>query len=106
MIAVDRTDVPARQVGHSGVWTKPAPTGGVYVALLNRQDTARKMTAVALGAGRHPVVSNVWTGRTSTSTRASVTVTVPGNSAVLLHVTATKPRGRGRPHMPHERSAG
>ena len=88
VIAVDRTDVPARQVGHSGVWTKPAPTGGVYVALLNRQDTARKMTAVALGAGRHPVVSNVWTGRTSTSTHANVTVTVPGHSAVLLHVTS------------------
>jgi hypothetical protein len=44
------------------------------------------MTARSLRQGRHPVVRNVWTGRTSTSTHANVTVTVPGNSAVLLHV--------------------
>jgi alpha-galactosidase len=42
VIAVDRTDVQARQVGHSGVWAKPAPKGGVYVALLNRQATAAR----------------------------------------------------------------
>ena len=88
VIAVDRTDVQALQVGHPGVWTKPAPTGGVYVALLNRQATARKMTARGLHQGRHPVIRNVWTGRTSTSTHANVTVTVPGNSAALLQVTS------------------
>jgi alpha-galactosidase len=86
VIAVDRTDVQARQVGR-GVWTKPAPKGGVYVALLNRQGTVRKMTARSLHQGRHPVVRNVWTGRKSTSTHSNVTVTVPGNSAVLLQVT-------------------
>jgi len=88
VIAVDSTDVQARQVGHSGVWTKPAPNGGVYVALLNRQGIARKMTAHSLHQGRHPVVRNVWTGRRSTSTHANVTMTVPGNSAMLLQVTS------------------
>jgi alpha-galactosidase len=86
VIAVDRTDVQARQVGHSGVWTKPAPAGGLYVALLNRHARARKMTASGLRAGRHPVVRNVWTGRTSTSADANLTVTVPGSGAVLLQV--------------------
>jgi alpha-galactosidase len=88
VIAVDRTDAQARQVGHSGIWTKPAPKGGLYVALLNRQTTARKMTARSLHQGRHPVVSNLWTRRASTSAQANVTVTVPGNSAALLQVTS------------------
>ena len=88
VIAVDRTDVQARQAGHSGVWTKPAPTGGVYVALLNRQAAGRKMTAFDLHQGRHPVVRNLWTGRTSTAARANLTLTVPGNSAALLQVTS------------------
>jgi alpha-galactosidase len=87
VIAIDRTDIQARQFGHSGVWTKPAPNGGVYVALLNRQAIARKMTAGSLQQGRHPIVRNVWTGRNSPSTHSNVTVTVPGNSAVLLQVT-------------------
>jgi hypothetical protein len=58
----------------------------VYVALLNRHARARKMTASGLRAGRHPVVRNVWTGRTSTSADANLTVTVPGSGAVLLQV--------------------
>jgi len=46
------------------------------------------MTAHSLHQGRHPVVRNVWTGRRSTSTHANVTMTVPGNSAMLLQVTS------------------
>ena len=60
----------------------------VYVALLNRQAMARQMTARGLREGRHPVAHNVWTGRALTSAHSNVTMTVPGNSAVLLQVTS------------------
>jgi hypothetical protein len=60
---------------------------GVYVAPLNRQGAAREMTARSPRQVRDPIVRNVWTGHTATSTHADVTVTVLGNGALLLRVT-------------------
>jgi len=73
------------------VWVKPLLDGSRAVALLNRASNATRIetstTAVGLLPASSYAMRDVWTHTTS-STRGSISVEVPGDSTVLLRVSA------------------
>ncbi len=77
--------------GNGEVWVKPLIGGSRAVALLNRGSSATRIetsaTAVGLSAASHYALRNVWTHTTS-STSGTISAEVPGDSTVLLRVSA------------------
>jgi alpha-galactosidase len=77
--------------GSGQVWVKPLIDGSRAIALLNRGSRARRIATSAGAAGLPPASSyalrNVWTHSTS-ATGGSISAEVPGDSAVLLRVSA------------------
>ncbi len=77
--------------GNGEVWVKPLVDGSRAVALLNRGSSARRIetsaSAVGLAAAPSYAVRNVWTHGLS-STGGAISVEVPGDSTVLLRVSA------------------
>jgi alpha-galactosidase len=77
--------------GNRQVWVKPLNDGQRAVALLNRGSSATRIETSATAVGLAPASSyalrNVWTHTTS-STRGSISTEVPGDSTVLLRVSA------------------
>jgi alpha-galactosidase len=78
--------------GNGQVWAKPLIDGSRAVALLNRGSSATRIettaTAVGLPLASSYALRNVWTHTTS-STRGSINAEVPGDSTVLLRVSAS-----------------
>jgi alpha-galactosidase len=83
--------------GNGQVWVKPlidarSGIGQRAVALLNRGSSATTIETSATAVGLPPASSyalrNVWTHTTS-STRGSISAEVPGDSTVLLRVSAS-----------------
>jgi len=78
--------------GNGQVWEKPLIDGSRAVALLNRGSSATRIettaTAVGLPLASSYALRNVWTYTTS-STRGSISAEVPGDSTVLLRVSAS-----------------
>jgi alpha-galactosidase len=76
--------------GNGQVWVKPLVDGSRAVALLNRGPSATTITTSASAVGLPSVPSyalrNVWTHATS-STGATISAYVPGDSTVLLRVS-------------------
>jgi alpha-galactosidase len=82
--------------GNRQVWVKPliddrSGIGQRAVALLNRGSSATRIETSATAVGLSPAPSyalrNVWT-HTTNSTRSSISTEVPGDSTVLLRVSA------------------
>jgi len=78
--------------GNGQVWEKPLIDGSRAVALLNRGSSATRIETTAAAIGL-PLASsyalrNVWMHTTS-STRGSISAEVPGDSTVLLRVSAS-----------------
>jgi alpha-galactosidase len=77
--------------GNGQVWVKPLVDGSRAVALLNRGSSATTITTSAGAVGLPAVPSyalrNVWTHATS-STGGTISAYVPGDSTVLLRVSA------------------
>ncbi len=75
--------------GNGQVWVKPLSDGSRAVALLNRGSSATFITtsarAVGLPAASSYTLRNLWTHNTS-STGATISAEVPGDSTVLLRV--------------------
>ncbi len=97
-IAIDQD--PAGQQAHllasngeGQVWVKPLSDGSRAVALLNRGSAtlhiATTAAAVGLGAASSYAVRNVWSGGLADiAPSASIAANVPGDSTVLLRVSA------------------
>jgi alpha-galactosidase len=77
--------------GNGQVWVKPLIDGSRAVALLNRGSSPTRIqtsaTAVGLPHASSYVLRDVWTHTTS-STGGSIRADVPGDSTVLLRVSA------------------
>jgi alpha-galactosidase len=77
--------------GNGQVWVKPLVDGSRAVALLNRGSSATTITtsasAVGLPSASSYALRNVWTHTTSSSGGA-ISAYVPGDSTVLLRVSA------------------
>ncbi len=77
--------------GNGEVWVKPLVDGSRAVALLNRGSSARRIatsaSAVGLPSAPSYGVRNVWT-HGSSSTGGAISAEVPGDSTVLLRVSA------------------
>jgi alpha-galactosidase len=77
--------------GNGQVWVKPLIGGALAVALLNRGSGATKIetsvTAIGLPPNPSYELRNLWTHTTS-STSGSIGAEVPGDSTVLLRVSA------------------
>ncbi len=77
--------------GNGEVWVKPLVDGSRAVALLNRGSSARRIetsaSAVGLPSASSYAVRNVWTHDVS-STGGLIGAEVPGDSTVLLRVSA------------------
>jgi alpha-galactosidase len=73
------------------VWVKPLASGGRVVALFNRGTSAAQITtsasAIGLPAARRYHLFNPWTDQTTT-TKSTITASVPANAVVLYQVTA------------------
>src|SRR5436305_1553745 len=73
------------------VWVKPLASGGRAVALFNRGTSAAQITtsasATGLPAARRYQLFNLWTNQTTT-TKSTITASVPANAVVLYRVTA------------------
>jgi alpha-galactosidase len=78
--------------GNGQVWVKPLIDGSRAVALLNRGSSAitikTSASAIGLPSTSSYTLRNVWTHTTS-STSASISAEVPGDSTVLLRVSAS-----------------
>jgi hypothetical protein len=79
--------------GEGQVWVKPLSDGSRAVALLNRGSATLRIAttaaAVGLGAASSYAVRNVWSGSLADiSQSASIAANVPGDSTVLLRVSA------------------
>ncbi len=98
VIAIDQDPAgqQARLLAASGegqVWVKPLSDGSRAVALLNRGAGTRRIAttpaAVGMAKAGSYALHNVWTGTaTSTGPTGAITANVPGNSTVLLRVSA------------------
>jgi hypothetical protein len=97
-IAIDQdpAGVQGRLLASSGegqIWVKPLSDGSRAVALLNRGSSAVRLatTAAAVGLARASgyAVRNVWTGGvTGAGAGGTIAASVPGDSVVLLRVSA------------------
>jgi hypothetical protein len=79
--------------GNGQVWVKPLSDGSRAVALLNRAPGTLKIAtsaaAVGMPAAGGYLVRNVWTGKvTRISAGGAIATNVPGESTVLLRVSA------------------
>jgi alpha-galactosidase len=90
----DRSGVQGTLLSSSGngqVWVKPLIDGSRAVALLNRGSSATRIETSATAVGLSPAPSytlrNVWT-HTTNSTRNSISAELPGDSSVLLRISA------------------
>jgi hypothetical protein len=77
--------------GNGQVWVKPLVGGSRAVALLNRGSSSVRITtsasAVGMSSASSYALRNLWTHGTS-STSGSISAEVPGDSTVLLRVSA------------------
>jgi Alpha galactosidase A/Alpha galactosidase C-terminal beta sandwich domain len=77
--------------GNGQVWVKPLIDGSRAIALLNRGSSATRIetstSAVGLPSAPSYAVRNVWTHNVS-ATGGSISAEVPGDSTVLLRVSA------------------
>ena len=89
--------------GPMDVWVRPLVGGARAVAFLNRGTTPASMSVSAatlgLAAARHYQVRDVW-AHTTTQSGPGFTRTLPGESAILLRVTAVKPPPKPKPKPP------
>jgi hypothetical protein len=79
--------------GEGQVWVKPLSDGSRAVALLNRGSATLRIAttaaAVGMGAASSYAVRNVWSGSLADIGKsASIAANVPGDSTVLLRVSA------------------
>ena len=81
----------ASSSGEGQVWVKPLSDGSRAVALLNRGPSPLEIATSAAAAGMAPASSyslrDLWTHITATTT-GTIAAAVPGESTVLLRVTA------------------
>ena len=97
VIAIDQDSLGAQGYLLSGqgttaqVWVKPLSGGARAVALLNTGSASQQISTSAKAAGlpaaRRYHLLNLWTNQTS-STRGTITASVPANGVVLYRVTA------------------
>lgn len=73
------------------VWVKPLTNGARAVALFNTGSSSQQITtsasAVGLPSASRYHLFNVWTNQTTT-TRGTISASVPANTVVLYRVTA------------------
>jgi alpha-galactosidase len=92
----DPAGLQARLLAASGngqVWVKPLASGARAVALLNRGSgtirIATTTTAIGMPATHSYLIRNVWTGAVSSvGSPGTITASVPGDSTVLVKVSA------------------
>lgn len=98
VIAIDQdpAGIQGKLLASSGggqVWVKPLSDGSRAVALLNRGSQpvsiATSANAIGMGAAKRYELRNLWT-RTSESTSGPVGAQVPGESTILLRVSAAR----------------
>ncbi len=97
-IAIDQdpAGLQARLLAASGegqVWVKPLSNGSRAVALLNRGSSTLRIStttaAVGMSAASGYVLRNIWTGAVSSlGSPGTITASVPGDSTVLVRVSA------------------
>ncbi len=95
-IAIDQDPAGAQATllatsGNGQVWVKPLVGGSRAVALLNRGTSTIRITtsasAIGMSSASSYTLRNLWTHGTS-STSGSVSAEVPGDSTVLLRLSA------------------
>jgi hypothetical protein len=93
VLAVDQDSVAAKRVVNGGtrqVFAKTEPGGDVIVGLFNTGAVAQPVSvtpaSIGLPAGKHYVISNLWTHQTTAA--SGIGATVPSHGVALYRVTA------------------
>jgi alpha-galactosidase len=101
--ALGKQGVKVRDDGNYEVFAKPLDNGDVAVALLNRSDTAARISTTATEAGLPAapygyLIKDLWTKQLS-QTAATISANVPAHGTAMLRVAAAPAAGAAPPAL-------
>jgi alpha-galactosidase len=101
--ALGKQGVKVRDDGNYEIFAKPLENGDVAVALLNRSDTAARISTTATEAGLPAaphgyLIKDLWTTQLSQSA-ATISASVPAHGTAMLRIAAAPATGAAPPAL-------